>query len=179
MIFKVGYTKSNSALSRWIRWCTRGDASHAYIVFDEVPLVGHIAFEAAWCGWRMTTRARIKGEQREIEIKSVYPEAAYKAACDWLDEYYDYLGLLGEAWVMIGRVLGKKWENPLAAKAHHMFCSEAQIYILQAASSDPFWKTLDPRQIDPTLAEALAEQRCGFTEAYLLAQRDTLKRMGL
>ncbi len=70
----------------------------------------------------------------------------------WLETPYDYLGLVGEAWVQLGRLLGQRWHNP-SAGPHHMFCSEAATYLLQmcAGASDLKTKvaTLDPRATSP------------------------------
>ena len=40
-----------------------------------------------------------------------------------LGRKYDFLGVLGFLWVLLGRKLGKKWANPLA-KHQTYFCSE-------------------------------------------------------
>src|ERR1700690_4044408 len=150
MRFLAGFTTSYSAISRTIRLATRGHVSHAYVVFDDIPIVGHIAFEAAWCGWRETTRTKVGGSQIELPV-DVKVEAAFAQSRDWLNVPYDYAGLFGEAPVMLGRVLGnQKWPNPFAGP-HHMFCSEASTLLIQKFARVPSGlENLDARTVDPS-----------------------------
>ena len=150
MRFLAGFTTSRSWISRTIRWATRGHVSHAYVVFDDIPGIGHVAFEAAWCGWRETSRTKVGGVQTEIPV-DVNADAAFALSREWLDTPYDYVGLFGEIPVMIGRVLGKrKWPNPFASP-HHMFCSEASTLIIQrTARVKTGLEGLDARTVDPS-----------------------------
>ena len=60
-------------------------------------------------------------------------EAGLKAAVDWLGEHFDYTGLVGMAFVAMGRWLRRKWNNPWAS-SKAMFCSEAVVRVLQASN---------------------------------------------
>lgn len=64
-----------------------------------------------------------------------------------LGHRYDYLGLFGMAWVLLGRWLKRKWRNPWeSSKA--LTCAEAVVYILQE-SDYPGARMLDPSSVTP------------------------------
>jgi hypothetical protein len=159
----VGFSTSSWWVSRVIRFFTRAPVSHTYLVFEGIPEVGHEIYEAAWCGFRISTREKLtSGTTRivkEIPVAADVTKAFYICR-SWLETPYDYAGLFGEAWVMLGKWLGKRWENPWAG-AHHMFCSEAATRLLQATlpMTSPLGRVigpLDDRQVDPyTLESAL------------------------
>jgi hypothetical protein len=66
---------------------------------------------------------------------------------DRLGEVYDYRGLVGMAWVELGRWLRKKWSNPWqSSKA--MFCSELVAQVL-VDSNYPMAQQFDPASTDP------------------------------
>jgi hypothetical protein len=60
-------------------------------------------------------------------------EMGLKASVDWLGEHFDYAGLVGMAFVSLGRWLRRKWNNPWAS-SKAMFCSEAVVRVLQASN---------------------------------------------
>lgn len=47
-------------------------------------------------------------------------------ALRYVGSRYDFEGLIGMTWVMIGRWLRRKWKNPFRS-AKNVFCSEAVI----------------------------------------------------
>jgi hypothetical protein len=166
MRVSIGFSSSDWWVSRVIRFFTRvpaGGASHTYIVFDDAgTLFGHEVYEAAWCGFRMSTRDKLtSGSTRivsEIEVH-LAPASALQMCRRWLETPYDYAGLLGEAWVQVGKLFGKRWRNPWAGP-HHMFCSEAATYLLQQTPStsgtvnrDTIVSKLDPRTTDPYMLQ--------------------------
>ena len=147
----IGFTMSDWWVSKLIARCTKAKVSHAYVVFnDPDSFFGNMVFEAAWCGFRSTSRlALTRGTTRivrEIPV-DVDPSAAFDVCERWTDTPYDYMGLFGEAWVQVGRLFGRRWKNPFAG-AHHMFCSEACVYVL-AACGDPRVAGLDARSTSP------------------------------
>ena len=148
---KIGFCTSDWWVSRVIRYFTKAKVSHAYLVFDDPGcLFGAQVFEAAWCGFRISTRSILtRGTTRivqEIPV-AIDPSAALGVCERWAGTPYDYLGLLGEAVVQVGRLFGKRWRNPFAG-AHHMFCSEACVYVL-AACGEPRVAGLDARSTSP------------------------------
>lgn len=72
-------------------------------------------------------------------------EDSVRKALEWLDEFYDYMGLVGMSVVMLGRLLGRQWHNPLR-NPRALFCSESVTKILQAAGMVP---GLDPGATSP------------------------------
>lgn len=147
----IGFTTSASKISTIIEDATRAKVSHAYIVVDGLPFIGHEIYEAAWCGFRISTRAKVGTIVTEIPV-DVNPENAITLLRAWLETPYDYAGLFGELPVCIGRLFGRRWRNPWAS-AHHMFCSEAATYLLQICAGSPALKAkighLDARSTSP------------------------------
>ena len=164
MKVSIGFSTSDWWVSRVIRWFTRATVSHTFIVFDEPGTFGSEVYEAAWCGFRMSTRAKLASGTTRI-VKEIpvplEPVAALAVCRGWLECPYDYAGLVGEAWVMLGRLFGERWDNPFAGP-HHMFCSEAATFLLQMTP----WRTpptayvvvLVPRTTDPELLMATLER---------------------
>lgn len=147
MALTVSFVWTSSAwwVSRAIEDAERAKVSHTAIVFDDPSCpFGHEIYEAAWCGFRMSTRAKLTSGTttivREIPV-DLDPVAALAICRGWLETPYDYFGLLGEAPVMIGKACGQRWDNPFAG-AHHMFCSEAATLLGQTAPGGEALKRL-------------------------------------
>ena len=163
MICRVGFSTSSWWVSRVIRFFTKAPVSHTYIVFeDPISPFGEEVYEAAWCGFRMSTRAKLTSGTtrivREYLVALPRPESALGICRYWLECPYDYLGLVGEAWVQIGRLFGRRWSNP-GAGPHHMFCSEAAAYLLQYCKV-PWAAALSPRSTSPADLMAAFEAQC-------------------
>src|ERR1700731_3632505 len=99
MKVSIGWSTSDWWVSRLIRWFTKAKVSHTYIVFDDADSpFGQEVYEAAWCGFRMSTRDKLtSGSTRivkEIEVPLV-PGQALAICRGWLETPYDYLGLIG------------------------------------------------------------------------------------
>lgn len=160
------WTSSKSDVSRLIEFAERGKVpvSHTAIVFDDPGTAfGHELYEAAWCGFRMSTRQKIERGSttivREIPV-DLDPVASLAICRSWLETPYDYLGLVGEAPVMIGKLFGQRWDNPFAGP-HHMYCSEAATLLAQTAPGGAALKRivlpLRARTTDPcALLQALS-----------------------
>lgn len=165
----IGFSTSDWWVSRAIRAFSRAPVSHTYICFDsDVGPFGHELFEAAWCGFRLSTRGKLTSGTTKIVREIPVPiegMSALSTCRAWLETPYDYAGLLGEAWVMLGRWLGQRWQNPWA-NVHTLFCSEAATKLLQvsmpAVGVDSTWlariRKLDARQVDPGELEGVLLQ---------------------
>jgi hypothetical protein len=159
----IGFSTSSWWVSRVIKFFTRAPVSHTFVVFDDMRDADHEIYEAAWCGWRMTTRAKLTlGTTvivKEITV-DVDPVKALGICRAWLETPYSYLGLLGELPVQIGLWLGQRWRNP-ARDAHHMYCSEAGTRLLQmlgfAAVTGLDAVSTNPYQLDEALTPAAGE----------------------
>lgn len=158
------WTTSKWWVSRTIEDFEHAKVSHTAIAFDDPSSpFNHEIYEAAWCGFRMSTRAKLcTGTTtivREIPV-DLDAQAALGICRGWLQTPYDYLGLLGEAPVMIGKAFGQRWDNPFAGP-HHMFCSEAATLLAQQAPGGQALKRLvmplRARTTDPgSLLQALS-----------------------
>lgn len=129
---KVGFSTTQSWVSRVIRWATHATTSHAFLVVDWFgePCV----VQADWTGFSVKTFKRFQEEA--IVVALVTPQtpidAGLPAAFDWLGERYDYAGLFGMAVVEFGRLLRRHWRNPWQSP-RALFCSESVVKVLQAA----------------------------------------------
>lgn len=145
----VGFSTTNGLLSRIIRWATRATVSHTFLIVDDTTLGGPLVIEEAWCGCRVTTLERFQKSARVVDVlvPPVPLESAVREAVAMLGQRYDWAGLVGMLFVLVGRYLGRKVRNPLRS-AHAMFCSELNTRILQEAGY-PGAEALDASATDP------------------------------
>jgi hypothetical protein len=149
MLAKVGFSTSDWFVSRDIREVTRANVSHVFFLLEGTEL-GDLVLEAAWCGWRLSTKAALtRGSTRVISTITPKQDVtkAVLQSLAWLDEKYNYEGIVGMLVVSIGRWLGKKWRNPLR-NSNSLFCSEAVAYVLKLAEY-PGADALDPQSVSP------------------------------
>jgi hypothetical protein len=135
-MIKIGFSTSpKNIISKVIRWFTKSKASHTWVLFEDTFFGMEMVMESTDTGFRVVPFANFKAEGNEI-VALVVPTAplddGVKAAASWLGESYDFGGLFGSAFVLLGRWLRRKWANPWAS-CKSMFCSEAVARILQAA----------------------------------------------
>jgi hypothetical protein len=119
----VLFMTSDSWVSKLIRWFTKGRVSHVAIGMEVMgaPMVLH----ATVGGVQMWTRARATGGEILVAEYKIIPDitGGVKAGFEHLGDKYDYVGLFGYIFVMIGRLIKQKWKNPLAS-SHAWVCSE-------------------------------------------------------
>ena len=123
----IGFSyKRGNPLSWLIRKVTGSACSHAWLLIDD-PFFGiPVVLQASIEGFTLDSYARFQTSNTVVAvITPVIPldEALHKAWAS-LGTPYDYLGLLGMSWVMLGRFFRRRWNNPLS-RASEMFCSEA------------------------------------------------------
>ena len=148
---RVGFsTQTDNVLSKVIRWITGSRVSHAWFLIEDsffrVPMV----MEATETGFRLIPYDNFKAEGNDIIVvlETVYSlDAGVQEATRWLGERYDFAGLFGAIFVLLGRWLRRKWRNPLAS-AKAMFCSEAVVRVLQSAQY-PGASVFDPASTTP------------------------------
>jgi hypothetical protein len=98
------------------------------------------------------------GKLARIIDPPVNLERAVIEAMGWIDEPYDWTGLLGMSIVCAARWVGKAVRNPWH-EPRTMFCSEFIVWVLREAWC-PGALELDPASTDPeTLLNFLVEQR--------------------
>lgn len=149
---RIGFNTSDTWIGKLIRWATKGKVSHAYLSYTEVTTGQRMVIEAAWNGFVCHTHEAATAGTRivaEVPLKGEYLETkVLYFAMQWLGKKYDYKGLLGSAWVQVGRWAKKKWSNPLQ-DSNDLFCSEAIARALRLARYMDADKLGDPAQVSP------------------------------
>lgn len=143
MRLRVGFTSSKTWVSKVIQFFTGDVVSHAFVLVEGGE-VGDV-IDAAWCGFRINTTDKIGAGI--VEVLDTQVPMRLDLAKQWLGTPYAYEALLGMAWVCFGRMLRHAWRNPMP-NPHHMFCSEAIVYLMQA-SGEPGAEALDPLRTSP------------------------------
>lgn len=140
---KVGFSTNNTIISRLIRWLTKATCSHTFLLVDFAAK--QLVLEAADSGFRIIAYDQFLNSNTVTDLvePKVNLDKAIEDAEEWLGKPYDYVGLFGFLWVLIGRALKRHWSNPLhGSKA--LFCSEVNTKIIQNAG----WPGAD--KLDPT-----------------------------
>lgn len=147
---RIGFSTSKTSwVSKIIRWFTDGKTSHTFLVYYDEDFKRDMVLEATQGGFRIVPFSHYEKSLVAIFTPKYSVDEGLQKAVDWLGENYDYEGLLGMAWVELGRWLGRKWHNPLHS-AHAMFCSEAVVRIMQGANY-PGSEVFDPASTDPEM----------------------------
>lgn len=143
------YIKGNP-LSWLIRVVTKAPCSHAFLVIDDSYFGVPMVLEADITGFSMTAYDRFKRSNTVVALLEpvVSLDAATQAAFGALGEQYDFLGLVGMAWVELGRFFHKIWKNPMSSGSA-MFCSEAVVQQVLQPAKYPGAETLVPQDTAP------------------------------
>jgi hypothetical protein len=149
----IGFSyKKGNPLSWLIRKVTGSTCSHAWVLIDDPYFGVPVVLQASLEGFTLTTYARFQADNTVVDVVTpVIPlDAALHQAWQALGEKYDYTGLLGMAWVLLGRALRRTWKNPLS-HADEMFCSEAIVEQLLIPAGYPQVATLGglPQDVSP------------------------------
>ena len=144
----IGFSRSRNIGSKIIRFFTRSNISHAFLILRDSFLGIDMVLEAVPGGFQLITLAAF---DKNHEIVHIIPlenlkESAVKKATQWLGRRYDYFGVFGTLFVLVGRWLRLRWSNPFNTKA--IFCSEALVIMLQA-SNYPGSDALEPSSVTP------------------------------
>lgn len=146
---RVGFSTTSHWTSRLIRWFTNAVVSHAWVLYWDEDFETECVLEFTEGGCRITTYVGFKKKNQIVKVwtptKSLRP--GFVKMATHLEEGYDYLGLFGMAWVMLGRWLKHKWKNPLASSSK-AFCSEAVVQVLVWAEY-PGLEHTDPHTTSP------------------------------
>jgi len=141
-------------VSRTIRAVTRSKVSHCFFLFmnDDEWLGTPMILAADRGGFNPMTLEQFRLENNIIALyepkQSLRP--GIQKALPLLGERYDYGGLVGDTWVLLGRRLKRHWKNPLH-EPNAMFCSAAMVKVMQL---DDYPDCLDLNQ-DTTPEDAL------------------------
>jgi len=143
----VGFSTTDKLVSRIIRWITKAQVSHTFLI---VELYGQLwAVGAEFNGMVMTPLRKLKTKTtiKYICRLSELTDDKLAKLMDRLGESYDFGGLLGGIFPQIGRWFKQKWKNPWNNKKA-LFCSEFVTLALQEAGLEGAEK-LDPGTATP------------------------------
>lgn len=134
----VGFStpRSFNPVSLLVRKLTHSRASHVWFLFWDADFSLDMVMEAHELGFRLIPLERFKKSNRIVGIFTPKEDTtdAMRWAARHLGSAYDFGGLLGMAWVLLGRVFKRSWRNPLNSP-RAMFCSELAVRVLQKAGT--------------------------------------------
>lgn len=143
----IGFSTTNSLLSKIIRRFTKAEVSHTFFVFE---LYGRSWMLGSDWGGVVIEPMRKFVAKNTIKMLAPVPELHDEhmaMAMESLGDKYDYTGLLGGIFPMIGRLFRQKWNNPWN-NSQALFCSELVAQVLRAADF-PGSETLVPSETTP------------------------------
>jgi hypothetical protein len=148
---RIGFsTGKHSPVSALIRWFTKANVSHAYVIFYDPTLDDEYILEADTRGFQPMRYSQFKKNNNVVMELDPHVEmgAAIRMADRWVGEQsYDYEGFFSMVIVIAARWFKKKIKNPFHSP-HSMYCSEAMTKLLQFANF-PGAEQLDPPSEDP------------------------------
>lgn len=146
----VSTPRGFAPFSQLVMKLTKSTASHAFFVYFDEDWGCDMVMDAHEEGFRLLPLTRF--EQKNIIVATFHPAVSIEVgvkfvALEYLGTVFDFSGLLGTAFVLVGRWLKRKWNNPLQAAAS-VFCSEAAVIALQK-SGYPGAEKLVPQDTTP------------------------------
>jgi hypothetical protein len=119
-----------------VRRLTGSKASHAFFIYDDMDWGCQMVLEAHELGFRLIPLEHFRRRNKVLAVFEPCVDISAGVqfvALEYLGEPYDFGGLIGFSFVLLGRWLRKKWHNPLhSTKA--VFCSEACVVALQCVN---------------------------------------------
>lgn len=136
-MISIGFSTTNKIVSRLIRWLTKSTVSHSFIVFDWMGR--KMVLEAGFSGVGIIPLNRFIADGNEIveiiDLPGVNLDDLLPALDD-MGEKYDFGGLLGGIFPIIGKWFKQKWHNPWN-NTKALFCSELIVTWLQSIGFEP------------------------------------------
>jgi hypothetical protein len=165
------FSTSGGFLSWLIRKIQGSDISHCAIgtSMHGVPVV----IEDTAGGVRIYPRARWEQGKKIVREYAFVPDmdSGLHAAIQRVGDKYDYVGLIGMLWVMLGRWLHQKWKNPIA-KPGAAWCSEFVVR-MDVDKVIPEWDGLDPETVAPRDLDRLCRLGVSFRQITSEQNRST------
>lgn len=167
----VVFTRSESLISKIIRWGTKGSYSHALLLWED-PMLGWLRMEADWDGYHIrptSLRPRFDGlrivDSQSLEdfgfvgipLPNQY-DGLLRICAQWLGHRYDYPAIAGFLVVVLGRQLRMRWRNPFASPSA-LFCSEAIAKALKQLKYPGFDNVLPENTTPQDLFDLLKKER--------------------
>lgn len=135
----LGFSRNKSIVSRLIRWLSRQQWSHVFVILEyDEAVKDHKIIEASSGGVRINSLKNYrKGYVVELcDMPDACLEEGLMAVKYKLGKKYGYFQLIGFIPVVLLRRVGIKMENPITKG---VICSELAAQYLSAALDDPFW----------------------------------------
>lgn len=142
-------SRSWSPVSWLIRKFTGSRVSHVALCVDiyGIPVMLH----ATMGGVQLTLRNRFEADNHIVEEFRFKPDmtiGVYHTIAQHLGDRFDYVGLLGHAYVsVVWKWLKRKRRNPLASPSA-LVCSEFVLHVDPTKQIEE-WKWLDPERTTP------------------------------
>lgn len=135
---RIGFSTSNSVISKIIRKLTKSKVSHAYIKcqIEKYDVVLHAnAHGVEFDKYDDFDRKFKIVYEYDLALTDEQERKFMEYAIRQLDRPYDFLGVAGFLWVLTNRSLGRKVKNPFRNRSSY-YCSELILASLQAAGFD-------------------------------------------
>ncbi len=141
--------RSFNPVSAIVRRFTQSECSHCFFLYWDDDFECDMVLESHELGFRLITWERFVRKNRIIAL--VEPthslDPGFVRLGEWVGSAYDFGGLVGQAFVQLGRWLQRKWRNPLSSSSS-MFCSESIARCMQWASH-PDAQNFSPKETTP------------------------------
>ena len=133
---RVGFSSSKEVMSKAIMLFTHSNVSHSYIVFEAAgeQLVVQACAKGVICDHYDNFRQKhtIVAEY-ELLIPPEQQHLILSYALRQLTKSYDFLGILGFAWVLVNKAIGIHVNQPFRNRSSY-YCSELIVAALQSAN---------------------------------------------
>lgn len=158
----MGFSYRPGNLLSWIiRKATNAPISHCWLLVSD-PVWGLMVIEAGEVNVDIASYKNFILKNKVVYLGLLEGDMTngMKALKGWMDESYDYMGLIGMAWVELGDWIQRKLKNPFVSSTS-MFCSELITRFMQAIPYKGF-ESMIPDSASPKALLAAAGS-CGIT----------------
>jgi hypothetical protein len=164
----VAFSGGTGWLQRIIKWFSRSDVNHAFLVLWDEDFGGWVQLGADEGGWIQSpaeTRLTLPVCRLYAPPPGIDLRVGLRDLRSVLGAGYDTGGLFGMAWVLLWKRLGRKVKNPLQ-DGRKWFCSE----IVDVVCARSGWELgLDEHAIDPGAEEKAVKAHGGIGPLTLAA----------
>ena len=136
MKLRVGFSTTNSLISKIIRWFTDAPVSHTYIRYYDEFLKDEYVVHADWVGIVILQGEHYNNHNSVIDEYEIEDERlllSMRKSLKLLGRKYDYWGILNWAWVITFRRWAKMKMKNFVEDPKKMICVDFCIRILNGA----------------------------------------------
>jgi hypothetical protein len=141
--------RSFNPVSALVRRFTNSECSHCFFLYWDDDFQCDMVLESHELGFRLITWQRFVKKNRIIAlVEPAYNlDPGFLKLGEWVGSAYDFGGLVGQAFVQLGRWFKRKVRNPFRS-SRSMFCSESIARCMMWAGH-PDAKTFSPKETTP------------------------------